>query len=130
MSMKSVVTERLERARSFADNVRAVYEKAYNSATEMRKHGVKELIDDIQPKLRSAVEGGLSEARTRWDEVNRSLADRAIPLARRSKVSEEQLENKTKVAQQATKKAGAPKVKASASRGNRVKASTAKNKGA
>ena len=96
MSVKSVVAERLEKARLFADSVRTAYEGAYSKATNIRKGGVNELIKDIQPKLRSAVEDGIHNAQAVLDDFNQSLADKAIPSFRKGAVSREQLEQKAK----------------------------------
>jgi len=96
MGVKSVVAEKLEKARSFADNVRAVYESAYSKATEVRKNGVTELIKGIQPMFRVAVEDSIHGAQVVLDEFNQSLADKAIPSFRKGAVSREQLEQKAK----------------------------------
>jgi len=126
MGVKNLVSERLEKARSFADSVRAVYESAYSKATEMRKNGVNELVKDIQPRFRAAVEEGIHGAQTVLDEFNQSLADKAIPSFRKGAVSREQLEQKAKgvlpVKKQAKRKsAKASEVKLAASRNKAVK---------
>lgn len=99
MDVKNVVADRLERARSFAESVRGVYEKAYRHATEMRKEGISELVRGIQPRVQAAVKEGVDEARSILDGVNQSLADKAIPTFRKGAVSKEQLEQKSKQAQ-------------------------------
>ncbi len=110
MSVKSVVAGRLEKARSFADSLRSVYESAYSKATEVRKGGVEELIKDIQPRFRTAVEDGIHSAQAVLDEFNQSLADKAIPSFRKGAVSREQLDKKAKGVQSAETKAVQVKV--------------------
>ncbi|UZE97444.1 hypothetical protein [Alkalimarinus alittae] len=110
MSVKRVIADRLEKAREFADSVRAVYEDAYSKADELRKGGGNELIKEIHPAVKTTLEGGYQRAQTALDDFNQSLADKAIPSFRKSAVSREQLEQKAKGAQ---KKSVKGKTKAS-----------------
>lgn len=130
MGVKNLVSERLEKARSFADSVRAVYESAYSKATEMRKNGVNELVKDIQPRFRAAVEEGIHGAQTVLDEFNQSLADKAIPSFRKGAVSREQLEQKAKGAgvQVKTKSVKASGAKRATKRNNVTKRSQSEKK--
>ena len=98
MDVKKVISDRLERARVFSDNVRAVYEVAYDKAMEVRKGGVSELVSEIQPRVRAAVEEGLHGAQTVFDELNQSLADKAIPAFRKGTVLKSELQQKSKQA--------------------------------
>lgn len=130
MGVKNLVSERLEKARSFADSVRTVYESAYSKATEMRKNGVNELVKDIQPRFRAAVEEGIHGAQTVLDEFNQSLADKAIPSFRKGAVSREQLEQKAKGAgaQVKTKSVKASGAKRATKRNNVTKRSQSEKK--
>lgn len=130
MGVKNLVSERLEKARSFADSVRTVYESAYSKATEMRKNGVNELVKDIQPRFRAAVEEGIHGAQTVLDEFNQSLADKAIPSFRKGAVSREQLEQKAKGAgaQVKTKSVKASGAKRATKRNNVTKRSQLEKK--
>lgn len=130
MGVKNLVSERLEKARSFADSVRTVYESAYSKATEMRKNGVNELVKDIQPRFRAAVEEGIHGAQTVLDEFNQSLADKAIPSFRKGAVSREQLEQKAKGAgaQAKTKSVKASGAKRATKRNNVSKRSQLEKK--
>ena len=95
MSVKNTITNRWERARLFADNARTVYEAAYNKALDVRKGGVRELVNDIQPRVRAVVEDRLHGAQIALDEFNQSLADKAVPAFRKKAVSKEQLGQKS-----------------------------------
>ena len=88
MGVKKIVTDRLDRVRSFAESVRAVYEESYKKAVDASK--------DIEPKLRCMLDDGLHSAKTNLDNLNQSLADRAIPAFRKRAVSQSDLDNKTK----------------------------------
>lgn len=95
MGVKNVVAGQLEKAKEFADSVRAVYDSAYSKAMDMRKDSLNGLINDIQPKVRAAVENGIHGAQTALDDFNQALADKAVPAFRKGAVAKEQFNQKT-----------------------------------
>ena len=90
MGVKKIVTDQLDRARSFAENIRTVYEESYKKAVDASK--------DIEPKLRCMLDDGLHGAKTSLDNLNQALADRAIPAFRKRAVLKGDLDNKAKKA--------------------------------
>ena len=96
MDVKKIVADRLDKARSFAENVRAVYEDAYKKALDVRKGGLDGIVKDIEPKLRGALDDGLQSAQAALDNINQSLADKAVPAFRKRAVSQEKLDHKAK----------------------------------
>ena len=100
MSVKNVVAGQLEKAKEFADSVRAAYDNAYSKAMDMRKDSLNGLINDIQPKVRAAVENGIHSAQTALDDFNQSLADKAVPAFRKGAVTKEKFNQKAKKVKQ------------------------------
>ena len=96
MDVKKIVTDRLDRARSFAEDVRVVYDEAYKKALEVKKGGLGGIVKEIEPKLRGALDEGLQGAQAALDNLNQSLADKAIPAFRKRAVSKEKLDDKAK----------------------------------
>ncbi len=96
MGVKKLVTDRLDKARSFAEDVRAIYEDAYNKAIGVTKGGLEGVVKEIEPKLRGVFNEGLQGAQTALDNINQSLADKAIPAFRKRAVSQEKLDHKAK----------------------------------
>jgi len=96
MGVKKIVTDRLDKARSFSESVKRVYEDAYKKAIDTGKGGFGGLIKDIEPKFRNALDEGLHSAQVALDNLNQSLADKAIPAFRKRAVSKEKLDYKAK----------------------------------
>ena len=96
MSVKKIVTGHLARARSFADSVRGAYHDAYKKAVDVSRGSLVDLTKDIEPRIRSAVSDGLHGAQSALDDVNQSLADKAVPAFRKGAVSKEQLAQKAR----------------------------------
>lgn len=96
MSVKHVITDRVERTRKFAESLRFAYEEAYKKAGSLSKDDVNVLIKDIPPKVRHAVKDKLDTAQAVFDEINQSLADKAVPPLRKRAVTREQLDTKAK----------------------------------
>jgi len=96
MGVKKIVTDRLDKARSFAESVRTVYEDAYKKAVDVSKGGFGGVVKDIEPKLRNVFDERLHSAQSALDNLNQSLADRAIPAFRKRAVSKEKLDHKAK----------------------------------
>lgn len=94
MSVKEIIVGRIDKARSFAESVRSVYEDAYKKAVDTSKGGFGGLVKDIEPKLRNVIDEGLHGAQTVLDNLNKSLADKAIPALRKKAVSKEKLDRK------------------------------------
>ena len=96
MGVKKIVADRLDKARSFAENVRAVYEDAYKKALDVKQRGIEGIVKDIEPRLKGVLDEGLQSAQTALDNINQSLADKAIPAFRKRAVSQEKLDYKAK----------------------------------
>ena len=96
MGVKKIVAGRLDRARSFAEDVRAVYDDAYKKALEVKKGGLGVIVKEIEPKVRGAIDEGFQGAQTALDNLNQALADKAIPAFRKRAVSKEKLDDKAK----------------------------------
>lgn len=128
MSVKNVVAGQLEKAKEFADSVRTVYESAYSKAMDMRKDSLNGLINDIQPKVRAAVESRIHSAQTALDDFNQALADKAVPAFRKGAVTKEQFSQKAEkvkrragqTTSQSTVKKGSAKSPASVSKSGRT----------
>lgn len=61
------------------------------------------------PRLRHAVEEGVADARARLDRFNRSLADKALPEDRKSRIGKLELERKAELAGQGKRRLKAVK---------------------
>jgi hypothetical protein len=96
MGVKKIVVDRLDKAKSFAESVRGVYLDAYQKAVDLGKGGLGELVKDIEPKVRAVIDEKVHSAQEAFDELNKSLADKAIPAFRKKAVSSELLEQKSK----------------------------------
>ncbi|MDX1633625.1 MAG: hypothetical protein R3280_03235 [Marinobacter sp.] len=72
------------------------------------------LADEWGPRLRRAVEEGVSQARERLDRLNCSLADKALPEDRKTRIGRLELERKAKLAGQGKRAKKAPKSPAKA----------------
>lgn len=70
------------------------------SFTESVVSGVRRLSEEIAPGVAGALGERVSKLRTRFDELNRSLASKALPECRRERVKNLVLEQKAAVASQ------------------------------
>ncbi len=96
MDVKKIVTDRLDKAKYFAESVKDVYLDAYQKALDVGKGGLGGLVKDIEPKVRAVIDEKVHSAQEAFDELNKSLADKAIPAFRKKAVSSELLEQKSK----------------------------------
>ena len=116
MNVKAAVGDQLGRARSFAERVRAVYQRASQAALAAGKERLSELAkagENLQPRIRTTFDESLIAAQALLDEFNQVLADRAIPPYRKAGVTQKRLEEKAVSVQKA--KAGSAKTLESAS---------------
>jgi hypothetical protein len=93
---ESMSESRLERARAFSGKVRKVYKSAYDKAVGVGKDRLDEFVkasEDIEPKLRSAIDDKIQSANAIIDSLNQSLADKTIPKIRRKSVSSEECQD-------------------------------------
>lgn len=103
MSVKESVAGQVDKARGFVERLRQRYLKAYASAVEegsSRLSDLTRLSDKLAPSLRDAVNERIEDLQKRLDELNRSLADKAVPRDRKAKVDRMALSEKARQAVQ------------------------------
>ncbi|WP_097460219.1 hypothetical protein [Mangrovitalea sediminis] len=103
MSLKETVSGQVDRAKVFVDRLRARYIDAYARALELsgdRLDDLARLSETLGPSVRDAVDARIEGLRQHLDELNRSLADKAVPLDRKAKVDRMALNEKARKAGQ------------------------------
>ncbi|MCP5207089.1 MAG: hypothetical protein H7A01_07820 [Hahellaceae bacterium] len=89
MSVKSNINNRIDQAKAFADKLRKAYHDAYEKALE----ATSEKVDDLRKvgehldadAVREAIATKVQAAHKIVDDLNRSLADKAVPAFRKRK---------------------------------------------
>lgn len=87
MSVKSNLNNRIDQAKAFADKLRKAYHDAYEKAVE----ATSEKVDDLRKvgehldgdAVRDAIATKIQAAHKMVDDLNRSLADKAVPAFRK-----------------------------------------------
>lgn len=90
MSVKSTFNNRVEKAKEFAESLRKVYRDAYQKAVDvtservddLRKMGQQLSVDGVKETLSNKVHA----AQVLVDDLNKNLAERAIPAFRKAGV--------------------------------------------
>lgn len=103
MSLKETVNGQFDRAKGFVDRLRARYIDAYVRALELsneRLDDLTRLSGTLGPSFRDAVETRIEGLRRHIDDLNRALAEKAIPLDRKARVGRMALNEKARKAGQ------------------------------
>lgn len=87
---KSKVDERREAARGFAEHLRKVYGRAYEYAISTGREGLDDLVRagrSVEPAIRKTIDERVHLVQEAFDDLNKSLAQKAIPGFRRQNIS-------------------------------------------
>ena len=103
MSVRRIVGTQLERVKDVADQFRVTCGHAVEAALSAGKSGYAELVktkEELEPRVRAAVDEGIKTAQRLLDEFNQALAEQAIPTFRKASVTQKRLEEKSSHAKQ------------------------------
>jgi hypothetical protein len=87
MSVKSNINDRIEQAKAFAEKLRKVYRDAYEKAVEAtteRVDGIRKVGDHLDADaVREVIATKVQAAHKIVDDLNKTLADKAVPAFRK-----------------------------------------------
>ncbi len=104
MPILKTFNEQTEHARHSLGRFRQRYLGLYSKALEAGSGRLEDLLrlsESVSPRIRDLLEGRVSRLQAQLDELNQSLAQRAVPLDRKARVGRMSLDDKARRAGQA-----------------------------